>query len=49
LLDRLDGGTPATPRAIGIVLGWCAQSAPADDTLLEKRWKAFNGTKPFAV
>ncbi len=49
LLDRLDGGKPDTVRAIGIVLGWCAHSALADDTVLEKRWKAFTGTKPFAA
>jgi len=49
LLDRLDGSKPETARTIGIILGWCAHSALADDTLLEKRWKAFTGTKPFAA
>lgn len=49
LLDRLDGAKPDAARAIGIILGWCAHSAMADDALLEKRWKAFTGTKPFAA
>ena len=49
LLDRLDGGKPETARAIGIVLGWCAHSALTDDAVLEKRWKAFTGTKSFAA
>jgi CHAD domain-containing protein len=48
LLARLDGGTPDRARAIGIVLGWCAQSAQADDRVLGKRWKEFCETKPFA-
>jgi len=49
LLDRLDGSKPDTARAIGIVLGWCAHSALADDAVLEKRWKAFTSTKSFAA
>jgi triphosphatase len=49
LLDRLDGTKPDAARAIGIILGWCAHAAMADDALLEKRWKAFTGTKPFAA
>ena len=49
LLDRLDGSKPDTARAIGIVLGWCAHSALADDSVLEKRWKAFTSTKSFAA
>jgi inorganic triphosphatase YgiF len=48
LLTRLDGTTPDKARAIGIVLGWCAQAASADDRQLAKRWKAFTETKPFA-
>ena len=47
LLARLDGSTPDKARAIGIVLGWCAQAARADDKQLAKRWKAFTDTKPF--
>jgi inorganic triphosphatase YgiF len=48
LLTRLDGTTPDKARAIGIVLGWCAQAASADDKQLAKRWKAFTETKPFS-
>jgi CHAD domain-containing protein len=47
LLTRLDGSTPDKARAIGIVLGWCAQAASADDKQLGKLWKAFTETKPF--
>ena len=49
LLARLDGSRPETARAIGIVLGWCTHAALADNALLEKRWKAFTGSKPFAA
>ena len=47
LLARLDGSTPDKARAIGIVLGWCAHAASADDKQLAKRWKNFTETKPF--
>jgi triphosphatase len=47
LLLRLDGSTPDKARAIGIVLGWCAQAASGDDKQLAKRWKDFTETKPF--
>ena len=47
LLARLDGTTPDKARAIGIVLGWCAQAASADDKQLAKRWKSFTETRPF--
>jgi len=47
LLARLDGSTPDKARAIGIVLGWCAHAASADDKQLAKRWKSFTETKPF--
>jgi triphosphatase len=47
LLLRLDGSTPDKARAIGIVLGWCAQAASGDDKALGKRWKNFTETKPF--
>jgi triphosphatase len=49
LLMRLDGSTPDKARAIGIVLGWCAQAASADDKQLARRWKAFTDTKPFTA
>jgi len=48
LLARIDGATPEKARAIGIVLGWCAQAASADDKQLAKRWKNFTETKPFS-
>lgn len=47
LLGRLDGSTPDKARAIGIVLGWCAHAASANDKELGKRWKSFTETKPF--
>jgi CHAD domain-containing protein len=47
LLARLDGSTPDKARAIGIVLGWCAHAASANDKQLAKRWKNFTETKPF--
>lgn len=47
LLGRLDGETPERARAVGIVLGWTAQAALADDRTLAKSWKAFGESKPF--
>jgi CHAD domain-containing protein len=46
LLNRLEESKPAEARAIGIVLGWCAHAALANDKLLEKCWKAFLHSKP---
>jgi triphosphatase len=48
LLARIDGASVEKARAIGIVLGWCAQAASADDKQLAKRWKNFTETKPFS-
>lgn len=47
LLARLDGSTHDTARAIGIVLGWCAHAANANDKQLGKSWKEFSSTKLF--
>jgi len=47
LLGRLDGTTPDKARAIGIVLGWCAHAASANDKQLAKSWRDFTGAKLF--
>jgi triphosphatase len=47
LLGRLDGTTPDRARAIGIVLGWCAHAANANDKQLAKSWRDFTGAKLF--
>jgi inorganic triphosphatase YgiF len=48
LLRELDGREPDAARAIGIVLGWCAYAARADDKELLRRWGAFSETKPLS-
>jgi CHAD domain-containing protein len=48
LLGELNGQTPEAARAIGIVLGWCAHAAKADDKGLVKRWEAFRASRLFS-
>ena len=48
LLARLEAGTAETARAAGIVMGWCARGATADDAALGKSWERFRALKPAA-
>jgi inorganic triphosphatase YgiF len=46
LLGRLDQSDVPRARAAGIVAGWCAHGASADDTALSRSWDEFRGLKP---
>jgi inorganic triphosphatase YgiF len=47
MLAQLDINAPEAARAIGIIMGWTARSALADDKALEKCWAAFREAKLF--
>jgi inorganic triphosphatase YgiF len=42
-----DAGDPATCRAAGIIMGWCASKATGDDGALREVWKKFRKAKVF--
>lgn len=45
MVAQLDTSTPAANRAAGIVTGWCARGALADDAALSEAWKNFRKAK----
>ncbi len=46
LLARLQSPDPATVRAAGIVLGWCAHAGQANNESLRKGWRKFTESRP---
>ncbi len=45
MVTQLDTSTPAANRAAGIITGWCARGALADDAALSEAWKNFRKAK----